>query len=185
MGMPSYLTTGTAVPYQEPSPHDFALAFQILGGKKLRPADALRAANPDPTLQEAIYRIEHCLQSDIAAARASMIALHPEAIQAMGELLTSQNETIKLGAVKLWMNQTLPPQTQVVEHRVEAGDRELVGAAAASFKKLTEELDVKLAAIRSAKGKITESQHILRGEAAKPRPDIIERPTTDEGEIVP
>lgn len=185
MGMPSYLTTGVAVPFEEPSPHDFALAFRILGGKKLRPNEEYRAKNPDPILLEAIYRIEHCLQSDVAAARASMIALHPEAIEAMGALLQSQNESVRLGALKLWTAQTLPPQTQIVEHRVNPEDRVLSGAAAASFKQLTDDLGKKLDEIRAARGKITESAHIFRGDAAKPRPDIIERPTADEGEIVP
>jgi hypothetical protein len=179
--MPSYLTTGTVVPYPQPSLFDFELAVRMLSGAALRPSEEARARCPDAALAEAIHRVEHCMHSQIAAARAALLALTPEAIQALGDLLISQKETVKLNAVRLWGSLALPAAPVEVKHSIAPEDRQMVGQAASDFHRLTNELVDKLKDAREAKTiDITQSKHVHRGSAARPIPGILERPSDPE-----
>jgi len=169
------LTTGTQIPYANPSFTDYELALRILSGAELRPNEGLRAANPDPELHEAMYRVQHALQHEITAARACLLALTPEAIEALGDLLTDKSKPqVRLGALKFWGAHALPNQTQRVEHTIDPKVGEIAGQAAVDFHRLTQELDEKIKQHRTID--ITQSKHIFRGSGARPVPGIIERP---------
>lgn len=158
----------------EPSFDDFELAIRSMTGAKLKAEEERRLDTPE--LIEARHRVENCMQSQVAAARASLLALSGKAVAALGELLESDSPKIQLGAVKLWSGLALPADPIDVRHTHQLGgeERALAGQAAADFSRLTSELTQKLSAARVID--ISASPHLLRGEDARPSPMPLEKP---------
>jgi len=164
----------------EPAFEDYEVAIRSLSGARLRPGDETRLESPAG--EEAKQRVEHMMRSQVAAARASLAALGPNAIKCFAELLnpeTHVKDEIRLGAIRLWLDKALPPEPVQVAHThsLDQGDRQLVGDAAASFLRLTNELSERLTGHRTID--ISASPHLLRGEAARPITTRLERRETE------
>lgn len=174
----TYVNGEARLPIAEPEFEDYELAIRALSGAPLRPGESERY-DSDPAVLEARHRVEHCMRSQVAAARASLIALGPKATQALSDLLDSGKEEIRLGAVRLWSGLALPPEPVQVAHThsLDQGDRQLVAKAAEDFSRLTNELSARITGYQTID--IEQSPHLLRGDAARPVTTRLEKREAD------